>query len=72
MLVSDSLPCIVLLQTYAEACEWVELLQQMFHETALPYIALIANKLDDFSLLQAASDQLHRITADIPQAYRCA
>jgi hypothetical protein len=42
------------LQTYTTACQWVEIVQQMFAETGLPLVAVVANKADSQDLQAAA------------------
>eukprot|EP00878_Enallax_costatus_P023501 GHUV01025000.1.p1 GENE.GHUV01025000.1~~GHUV01025000.1.p1 ORF type:complete len:274 (+),score=91.26 GHUV01025000.1:608-1429(+) len=56
-------------ETFTQAREWLGLLQQLFQETALPYIAFIANKVEDDAVQTAAVNQLQLATADVQHAY---
>lgn len=46
---------LLVLQTYVAACEWVDIVQQMFQETGVPLVALVANKADTEELQAAAA-----------------
>jgi hypothetical protein len=45
-------------QTYNVACEWTQVLQQMFQASGLPLIVLVANKAD--------TQQLQALAAGMP------
>jgi hypothetical protein len=57
--VKPSRLCLLLcaVQTYNVACEWIQVLQQMFQASGLPLMALIANKAD--------TEQLQALAAEI-------
>jgi hypothetical protein len=56
-------------QTFSQLCQWQDVLQQMFHSTGLPYMAVIANKADTDELAAAAA-KLHAATSSISHACR--
>lgn len=62
---------LLLLQTYAAARQWLQIVQQMFQETGLPLVALMANKADTTDL-QAQAAQLPAPTSDLLTFSRCA
>lgn len=43
------------LQTYATACQWAGIVEQMFCETGVPLVAVAANKADSQDLQAAAA-----------------
>jgi hypothetical protein len=63
-------PLLLLLQTYAAACQWLQLVQQMFQETGLPLVAFVANKADTADL-QAQAARLPAPTSDLFTFSRC-
>jgi len=58
LLVTYIIPLCHALQTYISACEWLELVYQMFAQTGMPLVALVGNKADSQEQQAFAAQQL--------------